>query len=158
MKKLNYNYIKENYGNFMKLLYYTLDRKPVKNQKNRDEFKFNILLDYINFLYNLNFLSIQKDNVLWNQQQYCNKLFILCDRAKSESLEEVISDEMVEPFCDILLENVKDWLRRELDTELYNQEKSFYTSLAFDKESSAQSQFKDRLNQLKNHTEEKMSW
>ena len=158
MKKLNYNYIKENYSDFSKFIYYTLNRKPITDKVKRDNFKFNILPEYINFLYNLNYLSVKKDNILWNQQEYCNKLFILCDKAKLHNLEKVIPQNGVDLFCSTLLENVKDWLRRDLDTELYNQEKSFYTSLAFDKEPSAQVQYRDRISQLKNHTEDKFKW
>jgi len=157
-KKTNYNYIKENYGEFINMIYSMIDKKPVENQIQRDKFKTIALPDYIHFLYNLNYLPIGKENILYQHQEYSNKLFLLCDKVYKNGLETVLPDDKVNSFCNMLEKMVKDWAHNELYLELKTQEKEYYTKLSFNKEVSAQTQYRDRINQLKNQTEKNFKW
>lgn len=147
----NFNYIKENYKVFSNLIYGNVDRLPVKDQEARTNFK-SIVIDYINFLHDLQFLSIPSYSSLDKQVQYSKKLFILCDRLKSKSLEEVIPDDAVEGFCVKLQEHMKDWAHNDLDIELKKLEREHYTNLAFSRDTSME-EHRDRIHQLKNAIE-----
>ncbi len=146
----NYNYIKENYTEFVNMIYGTLDRVPITNQEARNNFRNSTLPDYIKFLYDLNYLSIDRNNPLNSQKEYCDKLFILCDRIKKNGLEKEIPMESARKFIEKLQQYMKEWAHNDLDDELKKQERVYYTDVAFSKEENVRQQYAGRLGQLKN--------
>jgi hypothetical protein len=151
----NYNYIKENYKEFVNMIYGTLDRVPITNQEARDNFRNYTLPDYIKFLYDLNFLTMDRNNPLNSQKEYCEKLFILCDRVRKNGLESEIPNQSAVKFIEKLQQYMKDWAHNDLDDELKKQERVYYTALAFNKEEPAPKQYANRIAQLKNQIQTK---
>lgn len=150
----NYNYIKENYRAFTNMLYESVDNYPVgkwTDKEERDGFKIHVLSDYITFLYEMNYLTIQSNNPLYSQYEYSKKLFILCDRYKSGGFNNAIPESGIKSFIELLSENIKDFVTNDLMIELKKQEKEHYTKMAFayKDEPSASSQYNGRLAQLK---------
>lgn len=150
MANINFNYIKENYKEFTNMIYGTLDRLPIRDKEARYNFRNITLPDYISFLYNLQFLHVDKLNSLHSQQEYCNKLFLLCDKVKKNGLENTIPEKNIEHFCSTLQNYMKDWAHNNLDDELKKQERVLYTQLAFNKEENPVQQYASRISQLKN--------
>lgn len=151
----NYNYIKENYSEFVNMIYGTLDRVPITNQEARSNFRNFTLPDYIKFLYDLNFLNIDRNNPLNSQKEYCDKLFILCDRVRKNGLEKEIPTNSASKFVEKLQQYMKEWAHNDLDDELRKQERVYFTNLAFSKEEPARQQYAGRIAQLKNQIQTK---
>lgn len=150
----NYNYIKENYRAFSEMLNEAVDNYQVgkwTDKEERDGFKIYLLSDYILFLYEMNYLNIQANNPLYKQYQFSKKLFILCDRYKAGGFNNAIPVEGVKPFIELLGEHIKEFVDKDLTSELKKQEKIHYTNMAFAfrDEPNASQQLAGRTAQLK---------
>ena len=126
------NYIKENYSVFAKVLDILVDSSPAtewQNEEHRIEFKNLNLSGYREFLYNLNFIEIQSNSRLYQQYQFCQQLFRLCDRYKSIGNDAFNGNEI--KFYELLKEHMWQWLKQDLDLVLKEAERKHYTKTAF---------------------------
>lgn len=127
------NYIKENYSTFDKVLNILVDSSSTtewKNEEHRTEFKNLNLAGYRDFLYKLNDIEINANSQLYQQYQFCQQLFRLCDRYKSINMDAFNGNEI--RFYELLKEHMWQWLKQDLDLILKEAEKKNYTKLAFD--------------------------
>jgi hypothetical protein len=145
---VNFNYIKENNKAFRNMIDAIVDSKPVTDAEARQNWKNNVLCDWIDFLYKLNYLTILPSNPLYNQQKFSNGLFRLCDSYKQTGLDTIASDRL-ENLLKTMHGIIKDWVYEGLDAELARQEKEFYSKLAFSQTENASQQLSNRTAQLK---------
>ena len=127
------NYIKENYSTFDKVLNILVDSSSTtewENEEHRTEFKNLNLAGYRDFLYKLNDIEINANSQLYQQYQFCQQLFRLCDRYKSINMDAFNGNEI--RFYELLKEHMWQWLKQDLDLILKEAEKKNYTKLAFD--------------------------
>lgn len=122
-------YIKDNYGQFITMMFSTLDRKPVTDQEARNNYK-EVLLDYCLFLSSLSPLNIKPNSALYKQYQYVKKLDTLLGRYKNIG-DEFLEDDKVEDFLLHLQNMMRDYLHQDLIYVLKEEEKKYYTDLAF---------------------------
>lgn len=143
------NYFKENFRHFWNFMYETVDRYPYGNWESeelREGFKINVVGDYMNFIYNLNFLNINSDSKLYKQIKFSDKLQTLVSRYKNGGFENAIpNNETHEKFLEILHQHLSDWLQNNLDDELKHAEREYYTKLAFSKEDNPSQQLANKI-------------
>ena len=142
------NYIKENYSVFAKVLDILVDSSPAtewKSEEHRIEFKNLNLAGYRDFLYQLSNVEIQANSQLYQQYQFCQNLFRLCDRYKSIGSDAFNGNEI--KYYELLKENMWQWLKQDLNLVLKESERKHYTKLAFDykNEGNASVQFNSYL-------------
>jgi len=142
------NYIKENYSVFDKILNILVDSSQStewKNGEHRIEFKNLNLAGYREFLYNLSEIEIQANSQLYQQYQFCQNLFRLCERYKSIGMDAFNGNEI--KFYELLKDNMWQWLKQDLNLVLKDSERKHYTKLAFDykNEGNASVQFNSYL-------------
>ena len=142
------NYIKENYSTFDKVLNILVDSSSTtewKNEEHRTEFKNLNLAGYRDFLYKLNDIEINANSQLYQQYQFCQQLFRLCDRYKSINMDAFNGNEI--RFYELLKEHMWQWLKQDLDLILKEAERKHYTKIAFDykNEQNASVQFNSYL-------------
>lgn len=121
------NFITRNKGALLNLLFNTLDRKPITNQEDRNNYK-DVLLDYSTFLHNLSFVDVSQLNIKLNKQrQFLDKLDTLSQRYKSIG-DEAIPEKNVEEFLINIQDHMKDWLNNDLDDALKIEEARYFNT------------------------------
>ncbi len=122
--------ITQNYGDFLTMIFSTLDRKPIRNQEDRNNYK-EVLLDYCNFLYKLGPLP---SNVYFiSQKKFIEKLDVYLGRYKSIG-SEFLPDDKLDSFLTELQDYMRDYVNdmQKAETELFQFEKKFYSSLCYE--------------------------
>ena len=122
--------ITQNYGEFITMLFSTLDRKPVTDIDARNNYK-TTLLEYCTFLYKLT--PLPPNFYFASQRKYIDKLEVYLGRYMSIG-SEFISDDKLESFLIELQDYMRDWVNDlpKMSSELYQLEKKFYSALAWD--------------------------
>jgi len=122
--------ITQNYGDFLTMIFSTLDRKPITNQEDRNNYK-EVLLDYCNFLYKL--APLPSNVYFISQKKYIEKLDVYLGRYKSIG-SEFLSDDKLESFLSELQDYMRDYVNdmQKAETELFQFEKKFYSSLCYE--------------------------
>lgn len=143
------NYFKENFRPFWNFMYEIVDRYPYGNWESeelREGFKINVVGDYMNFIYNLNYLPINSDSSLYKQIKFSDKLQTLVSRYKIGGFENAIPNkETHEKFLEILQDHLSDWLKNNLDDELKSAEREYYTKVSFSKDDNPVQQMANKM-------------
>ena len=122
--------ITQNYGDFLTMIFSTLDRKPITNQEDRNNYK-EVLLHYCNFLYKL--APLPSNVYFISQKKFIEKLDVYLGRYKSIG-SEFLSDDKLESFLSELQDYMRDYVNdmQKAETELFQFEKKFYSSLCYE--------------------------
>lgn len=122
------NYITRSKGTVLSLLFNTLERKPIVNQEDRNNYK-DILLDYCNFLHRLSFIDSNLLNIKLSKQRiFLDKLDTLAQRYKSIG-DECIPEKNVEAFLNNIQDNMRDWIEADYyENDLLTEETKFFTT------------------------------
>ena len=121
--------IKQEYGMFLSMMFNTLDRKPITNQQDRENYKL-VILDYCLELSNMSVLNINNQSPLFNHFEYMKELDRLLVRYKSIG-DDIIPDNKLDTFLNKLQNMMRDFLQNDLEEELYKEEKKYYVEGAW---------------------------
>lgn len=120
--------IKENYGLLLRMLWGTLDRKPVTNKQATIDFT-ECVTEYAYILYSLSPLTLSDNSPLKKHYDYGTKLDVLLGRYKMIG-DEFLSDDKVETFLSQLQNMMMEWEISD-EYELFREEKKYYTQASW---------------------------
>lgn len=142
------NYFKKNYSLLISMFStviesYQYDAWETKEQ--RDDFKENIILPYVDFIYNLNYLSIQSSSLLYKQIKFSDKLTNYCIKFEKDGIKGFVSSELFLKFVNEWQAHLSDWLLNGLDDVLKKEEAVHYRKASFDNGSNLNHNFDSKF-------------
>lgn len=102
-------FIRRNKGALRNLLLETLDRKPVVNQQDRNNY-IDLLYEYMNFLHRLSFVEVDPLNIkLTKHKSLLDKLDTLSQRYKSIG-KDAVPEKNIEAFLINIQDHMREWI------------------------------------------------
>ena len=142
------NYFKKNHGLLISMLSTVIESYQYgawETKEQREDFKADIILPYVDFIYNLNFLSIQSSSLLYKQIKFSDKLATYCTKFERDGIKGFVSSELFLKFVNELQSHLSDWLLNGLDDVLKKEEAAHYRKAAFDNGSNLNHNFDSKF-------------
>lgn len=142
------NYFKKNHAVLTDMLITVVESYHCgawETKEQRDEFKADIILPYVDFIYNLNYLPIQSSSLLYKQIKFSDKLVNYCTKFQTDGIKAFVSPEHFLKFVNEWQKHLSDWLLNGLDDVLKKEEAVHYRRAAFDNGSNLNHNFDSKF-------------
>lgn len=124
-------YIRDNSSVVRRVINLMVDTHPCNDVELRKEWKYQVLIPYINFLSDLEVIKkygwIDNNSQLKPHCEFIDKIITICEGASSNTLPS-------EKFNHHLNQMIGEWLEWDLDSQLKVEEQKFYTRIAWQDE------------------------